>query len=429
MKILMFGWEFPPHISGGLGVACYGMTRTLKALGHDITFVIPRLKSESEPGSPVTLLDANHFASSEPQIEVNEIAKLYENVELMAVPSLLRPYLNDIEYLRFLTRLEYKSKEYRTVDGSHSLFFTGDYGPNLMDEVFRYARRAGEIAVHVEHDVIHAHDWLTMLAGIEAKRLSGRPLVVHVHALEFDRSGEAVNQQVYEIERFGMTHADRVVAVSHYTKDLIARRYGISPDKISVVYNATTHQPSDWKSSSRALKEKVVLFLGRITFQKGPDYFVEAAGRVLKERDDVRFVMAGSGDMVPRLVRRVAQLRMGRKFHFTGFLNGTAVERIYQESNVYVMPSVSEPFGISPLEAMSHHVPVIISKQSGVSEILRNALKVDFWDTRELANKIMALLDHKPLSKEIAEQGMRELENIRWETAAQRLTEIYGRLI
>jgi glycosyltransferase involved in cell wall biosynthesis len=299
-----------------------------------------------------------------------------------------------------------------------------------MSEVMRYASAAGSIAKKVSFDIIHVHDWLTMLAGVEAKRISGKPLIVHAHALEFDRSGDNINKAVYDIEKYGMENADRVIAVSHYTKDTIIQKYGIDPAKVTVIHNAVTKDLVPYNSQYKRMgKDKVVLFLGRITFQKGPDYFVEAAAKVLAHSDNVRFVMAGSGDMAPKMIERIAELKLGRKFHFTGFLKGQEVEQMYRESDVYVMPSVSEPFGISPLEAMRYDVPVIISKTSGVAEVLSSALKVDFWDIDELAGKILAVLNHKSLRDELVARGSVELKTIQWDNAAARLTEVYNQFI
>jgi len=427
----MYGWEFPPHISGGLGVACFEMTKALSDLGQQITFVLPRLRDELSAESHVSLLGVAQLGlelEQRAEIEVEERGVLGA-IDLVAVDSPLRPYLTDTEYREVLARLEEVRRRVQTEQRrGYDVSFTGDYGPDLMHEVVRYARLAGAIARRVPHDVIHAHDWLTMLAGIEARRASGRPLVIHVHALEYDRSGENVNLAVRDIERIGMHAADLVVAVSHFTRDRIIARYGVDPARVEVVHNAVTRKAAHLDGPLPRRRDKVVLFLGRITFQKGPDYFVEAAAKVLERRSDVRFVMAGSGDMAPRMIERVAQLGIGRRFHFTGFLTGAAVERMYRESDIYVMPSVSEPFGISPLEAMCFDVPVIISRQSGVAEVLRHALKVDFWDIDELANKINALLDHPPLRAELVRQGARELESIQWAGAARKLTEIYGRL-
>jgi glycosyltransferase involved in cell wall biosynthesis len=376
----------------------------------------------------VNLLGMAQFAAVEQRIVETETQRFLEGIEIRMIESPLRPYITDPEYKEIIERLERIHRErHHSVEG-FQVTFSGDYGPDLMAEVVRYAQVAGAVAATVPHDVIHAHDWLTMLAGVEARRVSGRPLVLHVHALEFDRSGDNVNQAVYDIERFGMKHADKVVAVSQLTKQTIVNRYDIDPAKVEVVYNAVSSRSRHAAGARAARKEKVVLFLGRITFQKGPDYFVEAAGKILKQRDDVRFVMAGSGDMAPRVIQRVAELRIGKRFHFTGFLTGAAVDRMYEESDIYVMPSVSEPFGISPLEAMCHDVPVIISRQSGVAEVLKHTLKIDFWDVGELANQINALLDHPSLRDELVRQGAREIENLKWSNAARRLTGIYEQL-
>ena len=429
MRVLMYGWEFPPHISGGLGVACFEMTRALRELGHEITFVVPRLKDGLPPASHVQLLGMAQFATSEQRVVEVETQRFLEGIEIKAIESPLRPYMTDPEYKEIIEKLQRIHRErHSSVEEGFHVTFTGDYGSDLIGEVVRYAQVAGAVAATVPHDVIHAHDWLTMLAGVEARRVSGKPLVLHVHALEFDRSGENVNQAVYDIERFGMKHADRVVAVSQLTKQTIVNRYDIDPAKVEVVYNAVSGRPKGANGGRAARREKVVLFLGRITFQKGPDYFVEAAGKILQSRDDVRFVMAGSGDMAPRVIQRVAELRIGKRFHFTGFLTGAAVDRMYEESDIYVMPSVSEPFGISPLEAMCHDVPVIISRQSGVAEVLKHSLKIDFWDVGELANKINALLDHPSLRDELVRQGAHELESLKWSNAARRLTGIYEQL-
>lgn len=437
MRVLMYGWEFPPHISGGLGVACYGLTKALSTHNHHISFVLPRLKPMENEGSHVNLIDVGQFPVHTSNLTphefvVRQLEKISKNIDVHTVASPLSPYLTEEQYQEELRRL----RQAETADvpsafreTSHNITLSGEYGPNLMSEVVRYAAVAGSIAMRVPHDVIHVHDWLTMLAGVEAKRISGKPLVVHAHALEFDRSGDNVNQAVYDIERHGFHHADAIIAVSHMTKNMIVNRYGIAPEKIFVVHNAVTKDSyQQLNGHTRASKEKVVLFLGRITFQKGPDYFVEAAAKVLAKNSNVRFVMAGSGDMAPKMIERIAELRLGRKFHFTGFLKGAEVEQMYRESDLYVMPSVSEPFGISPLEAMRYDVPVIISKTSGVAEVLESALKVDFWDIEELADKILAVLDHEPLRRELIDRGSMELKKIQWENAAEHIGHIYQKL-
>jgi glycosyltransferase involved in cell wall biosynthesis len=299
-----------------------------------------------------------------------------------------------------------------------------------MKEVSRYAIIAASIAAKEQFDIIHAHDWLTYLAGISAKLVSGKPLVVHMHATEFDRSGENVNQAVYDIERQGLHMADKVIAVSHLTRNTVINRYGVPEEKVVTVHNAVDFSSIDeYANSKRWVPEKVVTFLGRITFQKGPDYFVEAANKVIKKYPNVRFVMAGSGDMLNRMIRRAAELGITNKFHFTGFLKGPDVNRMFAISDVYVMPSVSEPFGISPLEAMRSNVPVIISKQSGVAEVLRHALKVDFWDIDAMADCIYGLLNYEALSTYFKRYGQEEVNNLKWENAAFEVKEVYKSIL
>jgi glycosyltransferase involved in cell wall biosynthesis len=281
------------------------------------------------------------------------------------------------------------------------------------------------LAQKSDFDVIHAHDWLTYPAGVAAKKISGKPLVVHIHATEFDRSGKHINQNVFDIERKGMEEADRVIAVSNLTRNTVIEKYGIDPEKVVTVHNAIEAADLDDVEISRHVKDKVVTFLGRLTQQKGPEYFVEAAHLILKQDKNVRFVMAGSGDMLESLVRRVAELGMGTKFHFTGFLKGKEVDKMFKLSDVFVMPSVSEPFGLVPLEAMRHDVPVVISKQSGVAEVLKNALKVDFWDISGLADAIYGLLHYEALSSSFKRNGRKEVEELKWENAAKEVAGIY----
>jgi glycogen(starch) synthase len=295
--------------------------------------------------------------------------------------------------------------------------------------VAQYALVAATIATENWVDVIHAHDWLTYPAGIMAKQVSGKPLIIHVHATEYDRSGENINPAVFDIEKIGMKEADAIITVSGFTKQVLIDRYGIAPGKITIVHNGILAKRDEVKKPTSRKMEKIVTFLGRVTFQKGPDYFVEAAAKVLKKYPDVRFVMAGSGDMLTRMIKRVAQLRIGSRFHFTGFLQGTEIDRMFGMSDVYVMPSVSEPFGISPLEAVRSGVPVIISKQSGVSEVLHNAVKIDFWDTEALADAICGLLQYKTLSSRFSKEAGKELGEITWDRAAVKVNELYKLLV
>ncbi len=336
MRILMFGWEFPPRMSGGLGTACYGMTAALAGLGHRITFVLPQ---DGEAGAApfLDLVSASGVPVSDNDRD-DGMETILRRLMLRPLPSLLHPYLDPGHYHTL-----YLSERKRFPETARV------YGPDLIAEVLRYGRAGGVLARTLSFDVIHAHDWMTVPAALLARRISGRPLVLHIHSLEYDRSGENVNEEICAIEREGVEKADRIIAVSHRTKRMIAERYAIPPEKISVVYNAVTRtEAQQIYRTERPGERKMVLFLGRITFQKGPDYFVEAAAQVLHVLPDVTFVMAGAGDMMGRMVERVGELGIGDRFHFTGFLQGEEIERIFSLSDLYVMPSVSEPFGISP---------------------------------------------------------------------------------
>ncbi|MFO7998979.1 MAG: glycosyltransferase family 4 protein [Bacteroidales bacterium] len=422
MKVLMFGWEFPPHISGGLGTASYGLTKALLKAGVEIIFVVPKAYGDEAPGS-VRLVNA-----SEVSIDLtDEIFKSHmDKISYMEVNSSLLPYASEEEYFHVLEQLEAGMSSETISLSSQKFSFSGGYGKNLMEEVRRYALVGAEIARQHEFDLIHSHDWLTYMAGVEAKKISGKPFVVHMHATEFDRSGENVNREVYQIERSGMEAADMVIAVSNLTRNMVINRYGIPPSKVVTVHNGVEPSTTDKTLDvQKHVKEKIVTFLGRITFQKGPEYFVEAAHKVLQRDPDVRFVMAGSGDLLPKMIRRVAALGMATRFHFTGFLKGDDVDRMFGMSDVYVMPSVSEPFGISPLEAMRSNVPVIISKQSGVAEVLKHAIKVDFWDIDAMADAIHGLLKYESLPKTFKEFGKEEVENIKWDQAGIKVKEVY----
>lgn len=425
MRVLMFGWEFPPHISGGLGTACYGLVKGLLNHGVNVLFVVPKAYGD-EDGSVARIVGASDIPID---VRDRKYTEFWENFSYMEVNSKLIPYVSLDEYYQLLENSSSTVSESEESLYTRRFNFSGTYGPNLLEEVEKYALIASYIADQNPHDVIHAHDWLTYKAGIAAKRVSGKPLVVHIHATEFDRSGENVNQLVYDIERAGMEAADLVVAVSEFTRQIVINRYGIPPSKVVTVHNGVIPLDHDLDGVTRYLREKIVTFLGRITFQKGPDYFVEAARKVLDKDPNVRFVMAGSGDMLNKIIRRVAALKMGARFHFTGFLKGEEVNRMFALSDVYVMPSVSEPFGISPLEAMRSNVPVVISKQSGVSEVLHHALKVDFWDIDALADSIYGLLNYPALSNMFIKHGKLEVENLKWDNAAQKVKEVYKSLL
>jgi len=424
MRVFMLGWEFPPFISGGLGTACYGLTKAMDQLGIKVTFVLPRMV-EGKYTTHVELLTPDSCKSVSPA----KYERL-KNVTFRTIDSPLQAYATTGTYQH---RLEQSIRQKQMATGSVtdlgcSFPSGGDYQGDMYAEVHRYASVAAQLAAGADFDIVHAHDWMTYPAGIAVASISGKPLIVHVHSTEFDRSGQHVNQMIYEIERRGMEQADRVIAVSYFTRNTIIGRYGISGDKVEVVHNGVDQNGNGrWALSETGIKkgEKIVLFLGRITMQKGPEYFLQAAKKVLEVMDNVKFVMAGSGDLMHRAVEMAAELGIGSKVLFTGFLRGDDVQKIYRMADLFVMPSVSEPFGLVPLEALANDVPVIISKQSGVSEVLMHALKVDFWDINEMANKIIAVLRYPPLEMTLRNYGNFEVRRLRWKDSAAKCVKIY----
>lgn len=423
MKVLMFGWEFPPHISGGLGTASYGLTRGLSTIpGLDITFVVPRAYGD-EDQSKMRLIGAGDITMDTKYMRFSE---LLSSISYIEVNSNLVPYHSPEEYETLVNKAENKKKKLIHTTMGGKLLFSGGYGQNLFEEIANYALVAQQIAADNEHDIIHTHDWLTYPAGMAAKGISGKPLVIHVHATDFDRSGGKVNPSVFEIEKRGMEAADKIIAVSNLTRNTIIEKYGIAPEKVTTVYNAVEPLGDQEKiAMRRGIDDKVVTFLGRVTLQKGPEYFVQAAEKVLRKMDNVRFVMAGSGELLERMINWAASLGIADKFHFTGFLKGDDVFRMFSISDVYVMPSVSEPFGISPLEAMQSNVPTIISNQSGVAEILKYAIKTDFWDVDAMADAIYGLLNYPSLSEVFRKYGKEEVDNMIWENSAKKVYALY----
>jgi len=433
MKVLMLGWEFPPFIAGGLGTACYGLTRAMDHLGHEITFVLPKRIDASIPGGVKVVGSETPLGSKEKA----RIAGFVRTSFVSAGATFSSPYGSGAAVgTQGMTELDVKEVEALRNAGVDSVRHEGDhdsdggYGTDLVGDTQRYARSVLRAAADADFDVIHAHDWMTFPAGLALSNATGKPLVVHVHSTEYDRSGDGANPQIRQIEQFGMDRADRVIAVSVYTRNVCVARYGVDAGRIDVVYNGCENGHATPPPEARIDSgDKIVLFLGRITMQKGPEYFIRAAKRVLEKRQNVKFVIAGAGDMASRVVEEAAALGIGHKVLFTGFLRGADVDRVYRMADLYVMPSVSEPFGIAPLEAIRNNVPVIISKTSGVSEVLTHALKVDFWDVDEMANKIVAVLTHPPLGQTLRQHGPMELRSLTWEGAAQKIVESYGRAI
>lgn len=428
MRVLMFGWEFPPHISGGLGTASYGLTKGMTAMKDmEVIFVVPKAWGD-EDQSVVKLIGANNVPVAYRKIFYQGFSRELETWE---VNSKIVPYTDPEEFWEMTRLKELREHNIFVQTNSHGkIDFSGRYNGNLLEEIHKYSIVAAVIASETRFNIIHAHDWLAYPAGIAAMEVSGKPLVIHVHATDFDRSGGNVNPEVYNIEKRGMDAASKIITVSNLTRDIVINKYNIDPAKVETVYNAV--EPVDVTEHIEVKKdfdEKVVTFLGRITLQKGPEYFIEAANKVLKKMKNVRFVMAGSGDMMERMMRRAASLKITDRLHFTGFLRGRDVFTMMTMSDVYIMPSVSEPFGISPLEAMLSNVPVIISKQSGVAEILTHAVKVDFWDIDAMADAIYGILTYPALSRMFIRNGRQEVIRIKWENSARHVREIYDEVL
>ena len=422
MRVLMFGWEFPPHIAGGLGTACEGIVKGLAHNGVETLFVMPSASGD-EDQSATTIINASDVPVDTMAETVDEFL---DKVKFIHIGSNMVPYADPEE--------EEKKRQVKdfSISYGQKFKFSGKYGANLMEEVARYAMVGGTIAMQRkdEFDVIHAHDWLTYYAGIAAKELTGKPLVIHVHATSFDRgSVDNIDTRVYAIEKRGMEMADRVVTVSDLTRNIVITRYGIDPAKVVTVHNAVDFSGRENLQVERGVKEPVVTFLGRITYQKGPEYFIEAAAKVLKRTKNVRFVMAGSGDMMNRAIHHAARLGISDRFHFTGFLRGVDVQKMFALSDVYIMPSISEPFGISPLEAMRTGVPSIISKQSGAAEVLKYAFKIDFWDVDAMADDIHALLSYPALADFSARMGYDEVNALKWNGATAKLKKVYESVV
>ncbi|RPG06926.1 MAG: glycosyltransferase [Proteobacteria bacterium TMED72] len=487
-RVLMLGWEFPPFITGGLGTACHGLTRAMDRAGMETTFVLPKsVPGDAEDAVHVELVSpASDMGETLPEYQhqtvattetvtrtvtkqperrmvevVRELRERFKHTRFVDLPVEVQSVYREQETTWQRVIEEYELDESRletliqagafgdpvTMTESMALRSaiperdpeeaglaareskSADYGGDLIGQAHAYAKFCLEVAKRTQFDVVHAHDWLTYPAGLAVAQLTGKPLVVHVHSTEFDRSGEHVNQAVYNIERRGMHGAMQVIAVSQLTKNLCVARYGIPPSKVDVVYNGVEFDPASKGVRPINPKDKIVLFFGRITMQKGPEYFVQAAKRVLDVMEDVKFVVAGSGDLASMMIEMAAEMGIGHKVLFTGFLRGGDIKLVFSLADLYVMPSVSEPFGIAPLEAMSHDVPALISKSSGVSEVLTHALKVDFWDVEEMANKIVAVLRHPPLRKALRDNGQFEIRALTWDGAATRCGQVYDQVL
>jgi glycogen(starch) synthase len=436
MRVLMLGWEFPPFISGGLGTACRGLTDAMRRLQTRILFVLPRSIESQQQGDSSEEVESPDD-TPQPTKTSNVSGQPSPELEVVPVQSeITNPYRAVTSHpVNTLTRTSGKKK--RTVEvrsrrpDSSSVRVMGvgaedGYDGDLMGKIRAYADRCARLTRRELFDIIHAHDWMTFPAAVEIARFSGRPLVVHVHATEFDRSGEHINRSVFEIERYGMHAATTVLAVSQRTKQMIVQRYGVPPGKVHVVHNGIEFDPLEDPPRRNGRCEKVVLFLGRITMQKGPEFFVRAAARVAERIPDVRFVVGGTGDQLPRIISLANDLGLKDRIEFTGFLHGREVDEAYRKADIYMMPSVSEPFGLTALEAARYGVPVILSKSSGAAEVLRRgSLKVDYWDVEMMSKMIVSVLTYPRLAETLRRESAAEIRGLTWDVAARKCMRSY----
>ncbi len=418
MKALMFGWEFPPHILGGLGTASYGLIKGMsRHKDIDITLVLPKPWGD-EDQSFLKIIAAN------------KVPIVWQEPDSKFLNDSLEGRISSDEYYHFRNCI-CEDNRYIGTNGIGSVEFSGRYPDNLLEEIRNYEAVAGVVCRSNNFDIIHSHDWLTYNAGVKAKQITGKPLVIHVHATDFDRSRGNVNPTVYNIEKYGMDMADHIITVSNMTRDTVINKYHIDPRKVTTVHNAVTplsREILDIKPNNNT-GDKIVTFLGRITMQKGPEFFVQAARQGLQRTPNVRFVMAGGGDKMAEMVDLASAYGIVDRFHFTGFLKGKEVYEMLKSSDLYIMPSVSEPFGISPLEAMQCGVPTIVSKQSGCAEILSKVIKVDFWDIDAMADAIHSIVTNDAFAEYLKVEGKKEVDEIKWEYAGDKVINVYNQVL
>lgn len=433
LKVLMLGWEFPPLINGGLGVACYGLANALSKY-VDLHVILPKVDENAKYDDyrVSALGKSSCYTESKTTFPTSQKLESFASLSYVNNPG-ISPYYNDADTETHETR------NYRTTYGSHSHTeeasckvpppFTIDklYGEDVEQKVHEFSDALKVEALKYEFDVIHAHDWMTYLAGVELKKASGKPLVVHLHASQYDRAGPDAKGWIYEIERLGLHEADLVIPVSNYTGYIVRDHYGVPEHKIKTVHNGAESVKTF--RSKKKFPEKVVLFLGRLTAQKGPEFFLEIASLVMAENQNVRFVMAGTGEKIKQLIEAGAFKGLGGRFHFTGFLDKEKVNKLLSMTDIYCMPSVSEPFGLSALEAAQFNIPAVISKQSGVAEILKGALKADFWDTELMAQHINNLLNDEELYAKVIKDGQKDLAASTWRAASERIVQLYDSIV
>lgn len=425
LRVLTLGWEFPPLVNGGLGIACMGLSRALSKK-VDVSVIVPKADM-SVLYDGFSLIGVNSIDMG--RLTVVESQYTYDSFsQVIHAPVSLDPYASyEGESVRFTH--EGRISFSRTSEDDLNLFRSAEdlYAGDLARKVIEYSKIAAKLAMQMDFDVVHAHDWMTYLAGVEVKKATGKPLVLHLHASQFDRGGADARGWIYDIEKFGMEQADAVIPVSKYTGTIACGHYGIDPSKVFPIHNGA--DPVTPYRGKKKFPEQLVLFLGRLTAQKGPEFFLQIASKVLEKTDNARFVMAGTGEKLRQLIETGAFQGLGGKFHFTGFLNKQKVNDLLSITDIYCMPSVSEPFGLSALEAAQFGIPAVISKQSGVAEVMKGALMADFWDVDKMAEHIVNLIENKELREQVVEKCKHDIEASTWDAAADKVIEVYEKVL
>ena len=427
IKVLKLGWEFPPLINGGLGVACLGVSKALSKL-VDLTVIVPK-SDTTATYEGFSLLGVNTLPLE--TVKKGETTYSYDSfAQVLKAPICLDPYASyEGEMGTVCLTHEGKIAFSQTTQDDLDLFKSSEdlYAGDLARKVIEYSKIVAKLALQSDFDVIHAHDWLTYLAGVEVKRATGKPLVLHLHASQFDRGGADARGWIYDIEKFGMEQADAVIPVSKYTGSVASGHYGIDPAKLFPIHNGA--DPVEAYRGRKKFPEQLVLFLGRLTAQKGPEFFLQIAAKVLEKTDNARFVMAGTGEKLKQLIETGAFKGLGGKFHFTGFLNKQKVNDLLSITDIYCMPSVSEPFGLSALEAAQFGIPAVISKQSGVAEVMKGALMADFWDVNKMADHIVNLIEDEELRRRVIAQSEEDIAASTWDAAAVKIVNVYKKVL
>ncbi|HET6244325.1 MAG: glycosyltransferase [Bacteroidetes bacterium] len=417
-EVLMLGWEFPPVINGGLGIACHDLSIAMAEFAN-VTMIIPKAIPGFNTGKLNVIglnnIDVNSFEDISRQNEYGSLNEIYK------IPMDLDPYYStDYTSERktgYINEVIIQGKKYSIFDIDNL------YGGDVIHKVIQFGNIAAKLSERLNFDIIHTHDWMTMVAGMEIKARSGKPLVMHIHSLEVDRSGPESKGWMYDIEKQGMEAADLLMPVSRFTAENIVKYYGIDPAKIVPVHNGI--RPVVPFKSVRPYKEKTVLFIGRLTRQKGPEYFLQIASKILKHNPDVRFVVAGAGESFRKMLLDSSYSKIGNRFHLTGFINQQEIKHLLSISDVYLMPSVSEPFGLSAVEAAQFQIPCVISKQSGVAEVLSGSLKFDFWDVDRAADYVLNLIDNPMLNSKVVDDANKNLKLISWNLTAKKVVQTY----